>query len=222
MGKTEIPNAFISFLESVPEFNYTDGYLYRFIKVPKDKLKLIEKANTVKIKSAAKSVQSWTSSLNKAKDFGVARLDANYIRLIIGCYIPSSYIKVRSKDLLEYLKSILPFNYRNHYHRPPEKYDTRYNQELLDVINGIDAFKYEDEYILRISGMVEVDTMYEGYKSYNWEKVGTEMEYPDEVIIVIDDPDTGESHVEIPGQAPNVVPFNRPQEIEEEKAASTK
>lgn len=214
MTKTSEPTALITFIKQIKDYlpTYEDGYLYRWTWIDKKDVQLIKNAKSIKVKSGKKKTQSWTDDLSVAKRFGdhigsnSGRLPKTKEMCIIGSTIPGSKILFTNEDLTEFLK---PFK--------RELSFVWYGDTIVDLLKD---YKEQKEWILYLDTTVKVEEFHLMEEKNYWDYKYTQIagEFPDEITIVIDNPDTGESHIEFPDT--NIVPFKREEPLQQ--AASLK
>lgn len=200
----------IEFVDSLKKLNlpkYGAGTLYRWTWLKTEDMKKAKAAKTISIKSGKRSVQSWTDSLKSASTFaeeiGNEPDRRGWTHGIIEAVIPGSKILCFEHDLYDLYKQALKYAKKLYNTDRNDKMKTMFDQ-IYHTEQTLDDYLYQREWVVRLdNSLVKANDIHiKGWASL---KAGTES--PDHVIIVIDNPDTGESHIEFPDT--NVVPFKR-------------
>lgn len=215
MGSKEEPLGLINFIKKLkselPKYGATP--LYRYLYLEYDSIIKIEQAESVKIVTAphARKTQSWTDDFDAALEFRSIGKDyggKKYFKkeCIVKANIPGDKILFSTEDLFKlvtkvYMEHTIDFEEEN---KPDDVFYTR---------NALEDYLPQKEWVLYLDTKIDVSELYVyDYKGKHLMRVATD---PKEVTIVIDDPDTGEAHIEYP----NVVPFEKPEQQQLQHAA---
>jgi len=199
MGKSQEPIELIEFLKKIKDYlpSYSSGYLYRWTWIDKKDVDLLRQCKKIKVSSGKRKTQSWTDDYEIAKYFGyeIGRdavskpMSKDYC--IIGANIPKSSILCSNSSLQDLLKPL------------QNEIEPLGSYAIIDVLKD-----YEDqrEFIVYLDSKITVGELHvsHDYNKMKYERIANTL---NEATIVIDDPDTGMSHVEYAHEIEEALPI---------------
>jgi hypothetical protein len=237
MSSRKEPVKFLKDIQTINLPKYVAGTLYRWTWLKKKDMQAAKSAKKISIKSGKSGTQSWTDSIASAIEFyeeiGRAprwKEERTWEHGIVGAVIPGNKILCFEHDLLELYntayKEVRALKAKDlkgketvlRYHGIPQDDFKEYlSNQISDCKHVLEEYINQREWVVKLDNALvqAVDIHVKG-----WTSVKSSAETPDHVIIVIDDPDTGESHVEFPDS--NVVPFNREEPLQQAASFTSK
>jgi len=220
---------------------YSATELYRWTWLSNDDIRTVNNADRVSVRTAKRKTQSWTDRYKIAEEFGEdiginsGEIPKDYSICILSAMIPANNILVEHKDLMDLLLRLERIG-DNTTKEPSTNIDNGYNvsKKLMNLREELEIFEPQREWVIYLEDTIRVEDIklripeeeeeedsYYGKAKYESIMAASD---PKHVTIVIDDPDSGKSHIEILGQGEatpdNIVPFKR--EEPKQHAASFK